>query len=456
MNVLAALMLVFLVSFFYYYARQTAIRWFILAVLLAIAGVMSFIIDALLPQYAERMHPQWAALAEDAGRFLLFLCGFSAYAVLLFAIVYSGRAKPSVERLFAFALPLATSILDWYHPIRPIEANDNVLLSTQNAYTFCAGVLLVYSAFKERNPRKRKERTLTSLGLVPPILLGAVLAVNVNIYVSAYLAVAIFIVIFLFLVFRYGVFGIRIVMHRQLLDQTVKGIATGSIMMNHAIKNHATNIQLLTREMRGKVGEAETREGLDLVMTESRQIMNMVRRIQSQIEDIDLRREACDLTALIEDALSMLQLRIGTRPIRVVRTWSGPLTGWCDKVHMQEVFYNILHNAVDAIGDQAGTVTIRAEQTRKHLIVEITDSGEGIAKGDIEKIFDPFFSTKLGDQHFGLGLSYCYLVAQRHGGTIEAISQKGTGTAVTVTLPAKRPGRSSLEPARAAVSRNRD
>lgn len=444
MDIFASLMLIlFLISLFYYYARLKAVRWFILAVLLAIAGVMSFILDALLPFYSDGVDPEWATLSEDAGRFLLFLCGFSAYAVLMFAIVYSGRAKPSVERLFAFGLPLATSILDWYHPIHPIEANDSVLLSTQNFYTFSAGVLLVYFTFKERNPRKRKERTITSLGLVPPIMLGAVLAVNVNIYTSAYLAVAIFIVIFLFLVFRYGVFGIRIVMHRQLLDQTVKGIATGSMMMNHAIKNHATNIQLLTREMKGKLGEAEgPQEGLDLVLTESQQIMNMVRRIQSQIEDIDLRREWCDVTELIEGAISSLQLRIGTRPISVAKMWSGPVTGWCDKVHMQEVFYNIIHNAVDAIGDQAGTVQVRAEQTRKQVIVEITDSGGGIAKGDIEKIFDPFFSTKLGDQHFGLGLSYCYLVAQRHGGTIEAISHKGTGTAVTVTIPAKGPRRS--------------
>ncbi len=436
------MLILFLITLFYYYARQKAIRWFILSVLLAIAGVMSFIINALLPLYSDGVVPEWATLSEEAGRFLLFLCGFSAYAVLMFAIVYSGRAKPPVERLFAFALPLGTSILDWYHPIHPIEANDNALLSTQNAYTFSAGVLLVYFTLRERNPRKRKERTLTSLGLVPPIMLGAVLAVNVNIYISAYLAVAIFIVIFLFLVFRYGVFGIRIVMHRQLLDQTVKGIATGSIMMNHAIKNHATNIQLLTREMKGKFGEGEPREGLDLVLTESQQIMNMVRRIQSQIEDIDLRREWCDVTALIEGALSSLQLRIGARPVNVARMWDGPVTAWCDKVHMQEVFYNIVHNAVDAIGDQAGTVQVRAEQTRKQVIVEITDSGGGIAKGDIEKIFDPFFSTKLGDQHFGLGLSYCYLVAQRHGGTIEAISHKGTGTAVTVTIPAKKPRRS--------------
>ncbi|MSO23563.1 MAG: hypothetical protein EXQ58_10000 [Acidobacteria bacterium] len=90
-------------------------------------------------------------------------------------------------------------------------------------------------------------------------------------------------------------------------------------------------------------------------------------------------------------------------------------------------------NSIEAISG-AGEIRIRTWQTPDRLMICIADSGRGIASGDLEKIFDPGFTTKGVGVGTGLGLLTCQKIVEKHRGTIEIESQPGTGTVVALSL----------------------
>ncbi len=120
-----------------------------------------------------------------------------------------------------------------------------------------------------------------------------------------------------------------------------------------------------------------------------------------------------------------------------------------DEGQFKQVLCNILHNAADAMPD-GGELRIRARNITvdkdenpalkpgKYVKVLIKDRGRGIPKKDIDKIFDPYFSTKnsVNQKGMGLGLSICYSIIRKHGGWIKVESEKGVGTSVHIYIPA--------------------
>lgn len=106
-----------------------------------------------------------------------------------------------------------------------------------------------------------------------------------------------------------------------------------------------------------------------------------------------------------------------------------------DALQMNQVFYNMIKNALEAMEKGGGTLTIRSGLAGDFAQISFTDTGCGIAKEDIEKIYEPLFSTKT--KGTGLGLSICASLVEAHGGKIEVESKPGKGTTFTVKLPVK-------------------
>ncbi|MCC6158642.1 MAG: PAS domain-containing protein [Deltaproteobacteria bacterium] len=101
---------------------------------------------------------------------------------------------------------------------------------------------------------------------------------------------------------------------------------------------------------------------------------------------------------------------------------------------MNQVFMNILHNAIQAI-ETEGKISIRTFVEGPNVVVEIEDSGRGIAPENLGKIFDPFFTTKKVGEGTGLGLSISYSIVQDHNGRLTCRSQVGQGTTFRIELP---------------------
>ena len=106
-----------------------------------------------------------------------------------------------------------------------------------------------------------------------------------------------------------------------------------------------------------------------------------------------------------------------------------------DRHMLQQVFLNLMTNALDAIEDE-GEVRITALRAPEHVEVLIQDTGCGIPPEHLARIFDPFFSTKEVGKGTGLGLSICQGIVEQHGGSIEIRSDGGgKGTTAAVRLP---------------------
>ncbi len=116
----------------------------------------------------------------------------------------------------------------------------------------------------------------------------------------------------------------------------------------------------------------------------------------------------------------------------------------CSPSQINQVFLNLVTNAVQAMEGGRGTVTLTTRSEAGGVTVEIADNGKGIAPEVLPKIFDPFFTTKEAGKGTGLGLSVSYKIVQQHGGRIDVKSQMGAGTQFTVWLPLKPPAEAQL------------
>ncbi|MBI2509428.1 MAG: GHKL domain-containing protein [Betaproteobacteria bacterium] len=122
-----------------------------------------------------------------------------------------------------------------------------------------------------------------------------------------------------------------------------------------------------------------------------------------------------------------------------------PIT--CSPSQLNQVFLNLINNAVQAIEAGEGVITLTTRQPdTEHVAVDVEDNGKGIPPEVLPKIFDPFFTTKDVGKGTGLGLSIVYKIVEQHGGTLSVDSTVGVGTKFTVVLPLTPP-----EPAPAAA-----
>jgi len=102
---------------------------------------------------------------------------------------------------------------------------------------------------------------------------------------------------------------------------------------------------------------------------------------------------------------------------------------------MQQVFMNLINNAIDAMGSGGGLLEIRSGVDGHNVVVDISDTGHGIPKGVMTRMFDPFFTTKPVGKGTGLGLSICYGIIRKLGGNLTVDSTVGLGTTFHVHIP---------------------
>jgi two-component system NtrC family sensor kinase len=107
-----------------------------------------------------------------------------------------------------------------------------------------------------------------------------------------------------------------------------------------------------------------------------------------------------------------------------------------DPGQLQQAIIALATNALDAMSDGGGMLTISARNEGDKVVIEVSDTGIGIATENLTKIFEPFFTTKEIGRGTGLGLAVCYGILTEHGGTLDVQSTVGAGTTFTITLSA--------------------
>ena len=162
-----------------------------------------------------------------------------------------------------------------------------------------------------------------------------------------------------------------------------------------------------------------------------------IREIVSSLRSFSHLGEAEVKTANLEDGLNdtlaLLQHQFKTR-IEVVRDYNLNIPVLCRPGQLNQVFMNILSNAIQAI-EGTGTITINTRREDSWAIVEISDTGCGMPPDVASHIFDPFYTTKQVGEGTGLGLSISHSIMEDHGGRIEVKSEVGRGTTFTLYIP---------------------
>jgi PAS domain S-box-containing protein len=209
----------------------------------------------------------------------------------------------------------------------------------------------------------------------------------------------------------------------------------------HELNNPLAIISLRLESLATQLANDEQKSrAVDIVSNEVERMGKLVggllqfsRRGQQEISTIDICEE-------IENSLELIEYHLRSHKIEVVRQFDSSLpTVQADRQQLRQVFLNLMTNASDAM-PQGGKLTVRASAPANGPVmgvqVELADSGPGIAPADLEKIWEPFFTTKPEGKGTGLGLAICRRVVDEHRGGISIDSRLGEGTTVRIFLPA--------------------
>jgi two-component system NtrC family sensor kinase len=205
----------------------------------------------------------------------------------------------------------------------------------------------------------------------------------------------------------------------------------------HEIRNPLvailTSVSLLKEEAR--ISE-EGRQLLDVVKEESDHLASIVEDFLQFARPKKPVFEAEDVSQVARDAVKRCRDRDG-KGIEWQERYRDSLPPVpMDRHQIQQVITNLLLNGIDALGD-GGTLGIEtgfADKKKKdHVLIRISDTGTGIPRKNLEKIFQPFFSTK--EKGTGMGLAICRHIVEEHGGEIQVESEAGKGAVFSVLLP---------------------
>ena len=194
------------------------------------------------------------------------------------------------------------------------------------------------------------------------------------------------------------------------------------------------NMDIMIEELDGSTETVATE--VALIYEQVYRIRNIVEKLlkYSRASPINLKLVQVDVNRLVEDSVILVRHEADRKLANIT---TGLTSANCevkiDAQELQQVLINLLINAIHAI-DKYGTIRISTEVSESDdVIVRVIDNGQGIDIDTIDKIFDPFYSTK-GNVGTGLGLSVSYGLIHRYGGNLEVSSTPGQGTVFTVTL----------------------
>jgi signal transduction histidine kinase len=257
----------------------------------------------------------------------------------------------------------------------------------------------------------------------------------------------------------------------QQLWQTAKLATMGELAASiaHELNNPLATVTLRVESLLEDAPAGDpNRRALEVVTQEVERMATLVanllqfsRRSHPQISTVDVREE-------VENTLELVHYHLRKRNVRVVKEFAPDVPRiQADRQQLRQLFLNLFTNASDAMEEtKGGTLTLRVgvgecgsmgvkeygcegetetpthphTHTPTQILIEVADTGPGIAPEHLDKIMEPFFTTKPEGKGTGLGMAICKRVVQEHHGTLAVESEVGQGTTVRIALPAANGG----------------
>ncbi len=219
----------------------------------------------------------------------------------------------------------------------------------------------------------------------------------------------------------------------SMIGQLSSGIA-------HEIRNPLNFLTLSIGHIKERVAESEIGDKedlkalLDSLLKEIYRVNELIHNFLFLGKTITLNREWVSPEALVNEALSIVKDKVRSGITMQIQCSENRLQVYCDREYIRICLINLILNAVQAIEEEKGLVMIRCGKEDSFSYIAVTDTGAGIESDDLQKVFEPYYSTKKFG--IGLGLAITKRFIEEHGGTITLESTVGKGTTMKLRIPA--------------------
>jgi two-component system, NtrC family, sensor kinase len=207
----------------------------------------------------------------------------------------------------------------------------------------------------------------------------------------------------------------------------------------HEINNPLTGIIGFSERLIRKTSDEKTTEDLKRIHNEAIRAARVVQNLLTFARRRQPSKEPVDINNIVRESLALREYELRQHGIQVTTHLADLPCIMADYYQMEQVFVNLIINAEQAMtlakkGDRLAITTGKLDD---YIVITVADNGPGIKPEHLEKVFDPFFTTRGENGGTGLGLSICHGIILEHGGRISATSDYGAGATFTVALPIK-------------------
>lgn len=222
--------------------------------------------------------------------------------------------------------------------------------------------------------------------------------------------------------------------------ESLASLTTLAAGLAHEIKNPLGSIGIHMQLLQKALGNAppgtvaaETQNYIDVVNEEVDRLNRIVVDFLFAVRPMDTSLVESDLNAMVHELLEFVRFELAEANIDIDERLDVNLPALdLDQKYLKQAILNMVKNAISAMPD-GGTLTVTTGTRAGEALLEISDDGDGIPEELLDKIFEPYFTTK--DFGSGIGLTLVYKVIKEHGGEIAVKSREGEGTTFSILLP---------------------
>ncbi len=232
----------------------------------------------------------------------------------------------------------------------------------------------------------------------------------------------------------------KVLIQNQLItSEKMASLGLLSAGIAHEINTPLTGISSYCQFLLDSSGNGENKELIVKMQEQVERANKIIRTLLDFSRQKGEQVMKLDLNNILDESISLVEHQLKKKKIdlRKKYVFQNRLYGYSTR--LQQLFINLLINAIDAITNADGAITIQGKEDRENVTIEISDNGTGIDSKHMDEIFEPFFTTKEPGRGTGLGLSIAYNIVKEHYGDIEVTNRKEEGSMFTITFPLENP-----------------
>jgi signal transduction histidine kinase len=222
--------------------------------------------------------------------------------------------------------------------------------------------------------------------------------------------------------------------------QAEKLAATGRLIQTlaHEVRNPLNNINLSLEQLHHEISDiSDTEMYMEIIQRNSKRISDIITELLNSSRPAEMSLHNKPLQVIMDESIASALDRITLQKIKLkIKYTDKPAFIKADEEKLKLAFLNIIINAVEAMEEDKGILSISIENEKDSHIVKIKDNGSGIAEENLSKLFEPYFTSKRNG--LGLGLAASLNILQAHKGRIEVQSEVDKGSLFMITFPAAR------------------